>query len=143
MNMKKKIIICFLAILTGFLLAFPVLFYKIPRKEDSISFYVLQVGVYEDYQNALEKKEQFMDAVIYPDDNYYRVLVGASTTKENLEKIKISLEEQNIEYYEKELKLVSDEKESFSSYNLLLDKAKEKEIILLLNQKILEKMSEL
>ena len=94
--MKKKIIVCFLAILVGFLLAFPVLFYKIPWKEDTISFYVLQVGVYADYQNALEEKEKFTDAIIYPDENYYRVLVGASTTKENLEKIKLSLEEQNI-----------------------------------------------
>ncbi len=138
--MKQKFLACLLAIVVGFILSIPIFIFKPVKNNEELSFQVLQVGVYSNLENASIEKNKFEDAIIYEDNGFYRVLVGASTSKENMEKIKKVLEEQNISYYQKELKIVTENKNVISNYNLLLEKAEEKETILLLNQKILENM---
>jgi len=139
--MKKKIIAIALAILTGVILSFPV--FKNQQKEikplEPITMYVLQTGVYNNYENALKEQQKVEGSVIYQDGSYYRVLVGASKKESGLEKIENLLKEAGIHYYKKEISFF-ESKESFEDYNLMLEKVETKETILLLNKKILEQM---
>lgn len=138
--MKKKILIICLAILMGIALSFPIF----PLKKENtsmtpVTLFVLQTGVFTDYENAVKEKAKVKDSIIYQDGSYFRVLVGASKKEEGLEKIKKVLEEQNIHYYKKEISFLENGK-NIEDYNLMLDKVEEKETILLLNKKILEQM---
>lgn len=138
--MKKKVLIILLAVLSGSLLAFPVLTSKKIQKEPTVfSLYVLQTGVYSSYENALEDSLKNKNSIIYQDDGMYRVLVGASINESGLEKIESALKEEEIHYYKKKLMVVKED-DLLQKYNLMLEKTEEKEVILLLNQKILEKM---
>ncbi len=131
-----------MAIFAGVCLSFP--FFKMEKKHvenpSVFSLYVLQTGVYSSYENALKEKERIMNAVIFPDGDIYRVLVGASLNEVGLLKIENVLKEEGIHYYKKEISLLQSDSKLFSQYNLMLEKAESKESILLLNQKILEKM---
>jgi len=141
--MKKKILIILTAIFIGGVLAISVLPFNMPLKknnEETFNVYILQAGVYVNYQNALNAKAKLEGSIIYQDNNLYRVLVGASTKEENLLKIETALQEKNIRYYKKEIQVLEKEGDLFSKYNVMLEKAENKETILLLNQKILEKM---
>lgn len=142
--MKKKLIVVSLAILIGGILAFFTLT-KIKvtdGKKETISLNVLQTGVFSSYENALEQKGTLTNAVILPKDGYYFVLVGASTNETGLEKIEKALNNKNIHYYKKKMEILEKDKELFLKYNMLLEKAENEETVLLLNKKILEKMSE-
>jgi len=139
--MRKKIIVILLAVMIGSILAF-FTFIRLKPHNDSlsvISLYVLQTGVFQDYQNALEQKNSLEKAIIYQDGNYYRVIVGASNTESGLAKIETILTNQNIHYYKKML-TVLENSELFLQYNMLLEKASNDETVLLLNCKILDAM---
>lgn len=141
MFMKKKLISIGLAILTGAVLAIPAL--SIKKEQEQIGeaeVYVLQTGVFENYQNALENQEKMNNAIILEDEGIYRVVVGASTKESGLEKIESILKEHNIHYYKKKMVIVEQDIELFEKYNLLLENATSDEVVLLLNQKILESM---
>lgn len=141
MFMKKKLISIGLAILTGAVLAIPAL--SIKKEQEQIGeaeVYVLQTGVFENYQNALENQEKMNNAIILEDEGIYRVIVGASTKESGLEKIESILKEKNIHYYKKKMVIVEQDIELFEKYNLLLENATSDEVVLLLNQKILESM---
>lgn len=142
--MKKKIIVIILAILVGCLLAFFTLTKTklSSSKKDYISMTVLQTGVFSNYENALQQKNRFDNAIIYYDQEHYLVLVGASTDESGLAKIEKILNEKNISFYKKKIQILEEEKNLFLKYNMLLEKAQNEETVLLLNQKILEKMSE-
>jgi len=139
--MKKKLIPIFMAIFAGVCLSFP--FFKMEKKHvenpSVFSLYVLQTGVYNNYENALKEQQKVEGSVIYQDGSYYRVLVGASKKESGLEKIENLLKEAGIHYYKKEISFF-ESKESFEDYNLMLEKVETKETILLLNKKILEQM---
>ena len=141
--MLQKLLFTFLAIATGIILAFFTLFYL--KKEEAppteITLQVLQIGVYESLENALKAKEQVKDAIVYEDENVYRVLVGAATTSEALTKIETALQEENIAYYKKELQ-VKENEELFTKYNELLEATSEQETVLFLNHRILERMEQ-
>lgn len=141
--MRQKLLFTFLAIATGIILAFFTLFYL--KKEETppteITVQVLQIGVYESLENALKAKEQVKDAIVYEDENVYRVLVGAATTSEALTKIETALQEENIAYYKKELQ-VKENEELFTKYNELLEATSEQETVLFLNHRILERMEQ-
>ncbi len=139
MSMWKKVFSISLAILTGILLSFPVLFVNQKRANSKLThLYVLQTGVFENYKNAVDAQKKVKNSIIYPDGNLYRVLVGASLKEESLLKVERVLKEECVDYYKKEIQIIEDD--LFSEYNIMLDKAENKETILLLNQKILEKM---
>ena len=141
--MRQKLLFTFLAIATGIILAFCTLFYL--KQEEAppteITVQVLQIGVYESLENALKAKEQVKDAIVYEDENVYRVLVGAATTSEALTKIETALQEENIAYYKKELQ-VKENEELFTKYNELLEATSEQETVLFLNHRILERMEQ-
>ena len=132
----------FLSFIVGCSLALPFLtlekdFEEIPS---CISIYVLQTGVYSSYENALSEKTDH--SIIYMDNDLFRVIVGASMNESGLLKLENILKENNVHYYKKELQIMSSDVELFSKYNLMLEKANNKETVLLLNQKILEKIYE-
>lgn len=139
--MKKKILAILFAILVGGILAFPVLSnQRKPKNSSVISMYILQTGVFKDFENAKEEQAKIKNSVIYKDNDIYRVLVGASTNETSLMKVEEYLKEEQIHYYKKEIEIYENNIDLFSKYNVMLEKAEEKETILLLNQKILEKM---
>ncbi len=133
----------FLAMISGISLAIPV-FFQPTKKEtpELLSIYVLQTGVFENFQNAQEEQQKYTSSMIYYDEDVYRVLVGASMSLEGLEKIKKTLQNQSISYYEKTLMIKPEETQMFKNYNVMLEKAQSEDAILLLNHKILEKMVE-
>jgi len=137
--MKKKFIAIFLALIVGAILAMPIFPIKKMESDDK-EIYVLQTGVFENYENALEQQKQLKDAVIIKNENEYRVLVGASKSEIGLQKIENILKEKEIPYYKKKI-AIQDEKDIVTKYNLLLDKTDDADSILLLNRKILEKMA--
>ena len=139
--MKKKLVSIGLALLTGAVLAIPAL--SIKKEQEQIGeaeVYVLQTGVFEDYQNALENQEKMSNAIILEDEGIYRVIVGASTKESGLEKIESILKERNIHYYKKKMVIIDKDIDLFEKYNLFLENATSEEVVLLLNQKILESM---
>lgn len=141
--MKKKMGIILLAILVGVILALPAIKVYLPEKGcDAVEVYVLQTGIYDDLENAKESKEKIANSIIYQDNNQYRVLVGASMTEENLSKIEQILTEENIHFYKKKL-TVPVSHDLFYKYNLMLEKTSDKDAVLLINKKMLEKMMEL
>lgn len=140
--MKNKIIVVFLAIAVGGILAF-FTFLRLEKRnttEDYITLTVLQTGAFSDYENALEQKKSLESAIILQDNGLYRVIVGASMNQDGLLKIEKILASQNIHYYKKEISVLESDTELFSKYNLLLERASSDESVLLLNQKILESM---
>lgn len=141
--MKKKLFVFFLAIFVGVILALPALKIYIPETNPQIvDLFVLQTGVFKNLENAIESQKNISNSIIYQDQNQYRILVGASLSEENLQKIEQVLLEDNIHYYKKKLSVQVDS-ELFYKYNLMLEKTKDKETIVLLNKKMLEKMMEL
>lgn len=138
--MKKKIIISLLAILTGAILAFGTLFYLNKETNNAETIYALQIGAYASLENAQKIQAKYPEAIIYPSEKYYHVLIGASKSKEGLQKIANVLQKENILYYEKEF-VVSNPKK-IDEYNTLLLKAENDKTIMFLNTKILEEMGE-
>lgn len=140
--MKKKLIAIFLAILTGAVLAVPALVFQRKQKvSDDVKVYVLQTGAYKSYENALEKQSSIENSILYKENDTYLVLVGASTSENSLSKIAGFLQEENVDYYKKTITIFESDMELFQKYNFMLEKAEKKETVLLLNQKILERVA--
>ncbi len=144
MKVKKKLIFILLALAIGATLAFFTLFYLKPDEivKQKLQLKVLQIGVYSSYENALDAKEKLENAVIYEDQGFYRVLVGASTSDEGLEKVEEIMKKKGLNYYKKDLWIEKNNQDLFKKYNMMLEKTEEEEVILLLNSRILEKMVE-
>mgnify|MGYP003311921471 CR=1 FL=1 len=141
--MKKKILVILFACFCGVALALPAL--SLTKKESVLStvhLYVLQTGVFNKLENAIEQQKQYENAIIYPDSGQYRVLVGASTKESELKKIEKILQEQDIHYYKKEIQVI-ETSDLINKYNLLLENTDDEATIKLLNRKILERMIEI
>ena len=82
-----KIIILFLAILVGAILAVPALALKEEKKITTDSMYILQLGVFKNYGNAIEKMSQIDGAVIYKSKDTYYVLAGISKEEDKMSSI--------------------------------------------------------
>ena len=65
--------------------------------------YVLQLGVFKNYANALEKKESVKGSMIYQNKELYYVLAGLSKEETGLYKIEKYLQTDNISYYKKQM----------------------------------------
>ncbi len=139
--MKKKLKILLLAVGIGVVLALPLLEVPDLNQNNTIDFYVLQTGVFSDYDNAKEAQSKVSNAYIFQDGFEYRVLVGAAKREEDLLKIEQTLKEKEIPYYKKVLQ-IANENETLEKYNLLLEKTNDEKSISLLNRKILEEMVE-
>ena len=139
--MKKKLLVIVFAILVGGVLALPALQLKKDwQKEEYTSLYVLQSGVFKNYENALEKQASLLGSVIVQEQGTYYVYAGVSLKEKDLERMEKILQEKQIAYYKKQI-MVKSNKETLEKYNLLLQKADNEETLLLVNKKMLESVS--
>lgn len=135
--MKKKLMILFLAILVGAILSIPALSLKKETTITKTTMYVLQLGVYKNYDNALEKKGELEGSVIYKNDDNYYVLAGISKEVENLSFMEECLKTKGIPYYKKQMKILYDE-DTYDKYVLLLEKIKDEDSLKKVNEKLLK-----
>ena len=101
--MKKYLKILVFSLLIGIVLAY--FFYRdinkevraISKKEEVLTLF--QVGVFKDYSNALEYSNTFSSSTIYPDNDYYRVIIAISYHEEVKTKLEIYYTNKEINYY--------------------------------------------
>ena len=82
--MKKKILTILMAIAVGAILALPTLSMAFKENIKKENMYVLQLGVFKNYANALEKKESVKGSMIYQNKGLYYVLAGLSKEETGL-----------------------------------------------------------
>lgn len=139
--MKKYLKILGVAIIFGGLLAY--LFYydinkevrAISKKEEVVTLF--QVGVFKDYNNATFFSKTFPSSLIYKDNNYYRVIIAISYHEETKLKLESIYQNNEIEYYEKEIRINKDFIEKISNYESIILKSNKDEVINNVNNSIL------
>lgn len=137
--MKKKILIILVAIAVGAVLALPTLSMSSKDSSKKENMFVLQLGIFKNYDNAFEKKQSVKGSIIYQNNDVYYVLAGVSKEETGLYKIEEYLKKENISYYKKQM-IISYDADNLEKYNLLLQKTSDVEIIKTLNEKVLKEV---
>ena len=140
--MKTYMKIIIFSVIIGTILA--IFFYKdikkevnaITRRDDII--YIFQVGVFTNVENALEFQKEYDYSIIYQDNEYYRVLVGVSTT--SLAKdVLVNYFNQTIgDYYIKEIRVNKDLINELASLESVILKTNKAEVIANINKSMLK-----
>ena len=137
--MKKKILIILMAIAVGAVLALPTLSMSSKHSSKKENMFVLQLGIFKNYDNAFEKKQSVKGSIIYQNNDVYYVLAGVSKEETGLYKIEEYLKKENISYYKKQM-IISYDADNLEKYNLLLQKTSDVEPIKTLNEKVLKEV---
>ena len=137
--MKKKILIILMAIAVGAILALPTLSMSLKDSSKKENMFVLQLGIFKNYDNAFEKKQSVKGSIIYQNKDAYYVLAGVSKEETGLYKIEEYLKKENISYYKKQMTICYDA-DNLVKYNLLLQKTNDEETIKTLNEKVLKEV---
>lgn len=137
--MKKKILIILMAIAVGAVLALPTLSMSSKDSSKKENMFVLQLGIFKNYDNAFEKKQSVKGSIIYQNNDVYYVLAGVSKEETGLYKIEEYLKKENISYYKKQM-IISYDADNLEKYNLLLQKTSDVETIKTLNEKVLKEV---
>lgn len=137
--MKKKILIILIAIAVGAVLALPALSMSSKDSSKKENMFVLQLGIFKNYDNAFEKKQSVKGSIIYQNKDVYFVLAGISKEETGLYKIEEYLKKENISYYKKQM-TISYDADNLEKYNLLLQKTSDVETIKTLNEKVLKEV---
>ena len=137
--MKKKILIILMAIAVGAILALPTLSMSLKDSSKKENMFVLQLGIFKNYDNAFEKKQSVKGSIIYQNKDVYYVLAGVSKEETGLYKIEEYLKKENISYYKKQM-TISYDADNLEKYNLLLQKTSDVETIKTLNEKVLKEV---
>lgn len=137
--MKKKILIILMAIAVGAVLALPTLSMSSKDSSKKENMFVLQLGIFKNYDNAFEKKQSVKGSIIYQNNDVYYVLAGVSKEETGLYKIEEYLKKENISYYKKQMTICYDA-DNLEKYNLLLQKTNDEETIKTLNEKVLKEV---
>uniref|UniRef100_UPI004027845B hypothetical protein n=1 Tax=Candidatus Ventrenecus sp. TaxID=3085654 RepID=UPI004027845B len=137
--MKKKILIILMAIAVGAVLALPTLSMSSKHSSKKENMFVLQLGIFKNYDNAFEKKQSVKGSIIYQNNDVYYVLAGVSKEETGLYKIEEYLKKENISYYKKQM-IISYDADNLEKYNLLLQKTSDVETIKTLNEKVLKEV---
>ena len=137
--MKKKILIILMAIAVGAVLALPTLSMASKDSSKKENMFVLQLGIFKNYDNAFEKKQSVKGSIIYQNKDVYYVLAGVSKEETGLYKIEEYLKKENISYYKKQMTICYDA-DNLVKYNLLLQKTNDEETIKTLNEKVLKEV---
>lgn len=137
--MKKKILIILMAIAVGAILALPTLSMSLKDSSKKENMFVLQLGIFKNYDNAFEKKQSVKGSIIYQNKDVYYVLAGVSKEETGLYKIEEYLKKENISYYKKQMTICYDA-DNLVKYNLLLQKTNDEETIKTLNEKVLKEV---
>ncbi len=139
--MKKYIISIILAIISGTLFGL-YMFEDIKNEpilvnEESYKITVFQMGVFSDKENALNYVNTLNTAVIYQENNYYKVFSAAYNNElliSNLENYYLA---NNVNYILKELIIDNDKYEKLIEYENLLTQSENMEVIFKTNELIL------
>lgn len=137
--MKKKILIILMAIAVGAILALPTLSMASKDSSKKENMFILQLGLFKNYDNAFEKKQSVKGSIIYQNKDVYYVLAGVSKEETNLYKIEEYLQNENISYYKKQM-IISYDPDNLEKYNLMLQKTNDVETIKTLNEKVLKEV---
>lgn len=103
---------------------------------------IYQVGIYNQYNNALDKSKQLSGAIIMERNNQYQVIAGVSKSKDASKKIETLLNNQNVDYYKKEQLVTSELISVIDDYELMITKTNKEDTLNLLNQKLLKTLQE-
>ncbi len=99
--------------------------------------FFFQLGVFENYDNALEFQKKYDNSIIEKDDNYYRVYFAILKNKKNIEKLSDYLKTNNINFYIRNKQINS---ASFLSknteYEKIISKTKDEEVFIKTIKKI-------
>lgn len=140
--MKKYLKILLVATSIGVILAY--LFYKdikdevkaITNKEEVLTLF--QVGVFKNYNNALEYSTNYSNTYIYYDNEYYRVIINALHNKDVIKKEEDIYKKKNITYYLKEIRVKKELIERLDKYEEVIRKTNKEEVIDKINKSILD-----
>ncbi len=140
--MKTYLKVIIIAILFGGLIAF--LFYRDIKKEVNAltskdnTINLFQVGVYKIYDNAINCKNNYDNAIIYEDNGLYRVIIAATSSNEVKTLLETFFANQDIKYYIKEIKVNDDTIKKIKNYELVLLKTNNTDVINNINKSILD-----
>lgn len=141
--MKKYIIIFIFAILVGSVFAF--VMFKNSNKDienvmkENESYTAFQLGVFKEYKNALEKKEDYKNSVIVKEDDYYRVYYSVLKNKASILKMENYLKENNINFYKKNIIVDNNDFINISkNFEKILINTDSEKVFLSTNNKILK-----
>ena len=140
--MKTYMKILIFSVLIGTVIA--IIFYKdikrevnaIIKKDDII--YLFQVGVFKSEENALEFQENYDYSIIYNDKEYYRVVIGVSTSKDAKEILTNYFNKYFDDYYIKEVKASKSLINELVAFEIVLLKTSKDEVISSINKSMLK-----
>lgn len=140
--MKTYLKVGIIAILVGALIA--IFFYKdinqevkaITNKTNTI--YLFQVGVFKDYDNALNYANTYPSSTIFTSDGYYRVIIAIATNNDTLNKLEDYYLSNNKQYYIKTITINKDLINKINEYEKILLKTDNSEVIDSINNSILD-----
>lgn len=140
--MKKYILTIVMAILVGVI--FGLWYFKDVKEEVASALSIsstanaFQVGVYQNYDNAVKEQAKYDYATIIPDGEFYRVYIGLSKEGIETELLKEYFDNKGYYYYIKKVVIPDSFIDSFKNYQEVLMNTDE---IDLMNKKILEEYS--
>ena len=146
--MKKFFITVFFAIMIGVLYG-KVIFNQYDKELEEVfseneNIYILQQGVYSSLDNVEKNTTKIDYFIIERDDKYYRVYIGITKDKDNINKIREIYTKDGNDIYVRE---VNNNNMAFlevlGQYDLLLEKSIEKNQILQIQKQVLAKYEEL
>ena len=125
--MKKYLKILGVAVIIGGVIAY--FFYydinkevrAISKKEEIVTLF--QTGVFKDYNNATSFAATFPSSYVYKDSEYYRVIIAVCYHKETKLKLENIFNSEEIEYYEKEMRVNKDFIDKISNYETIILKS--------------------
>lgn len=139
--MKRYMKFIVFAVFVGCLIAF--LFYQninqevraIAKKEEIINLF--QVGVFKNEGNAHKFAKTFESSLVYQDNEYYRVIIAISYHKEVSAKLEALYKGKELNYYIKEYRVNKDFIKKIDSFEKILLKSNNEDVIYNVNNSIL------
>ncbi len=146
--MKKVLIIGFLAIIVGAVLG-KIMFDQYEKEivevlKETEVIYIFQQGVYSTVDNVEKNTNNLENYIIVEDEDYYRVYVGATKKKENINKIREAFVKAGNDIYVREL---NTDNQSFleilGQYDTLLASANEEKQVFQISKQVINMYEEM
>lgn len=140
--MKKYLKVIIGAVLVGSIFAY--IFYRDIKKEVNAvmntanKIYLFQVGVFINEKNASNFQNDFKSSIVYYDNEYHRVLIAATTSNKNKEKLINLFTNQNIKYFIKEMGCKEELQSKLINYEKVLNETDSRQVIDNINQSMLD-----
>lgn len=140
MNKRKILFSIFIGICFALFL-----FFNYREKEiNPYKVYMLQIGAFKNYNNAISYVKNYDNYIIKEEDGMYKVVLGLSSNKDNINKIKEFYNFDDNNMYIKEENM-SDKtfKEYLEKFDIIMSNVKNNKSINLLNKALINKYKEL